>query len=240
MTRIAAIFDVDRTLLDGMSGAMFTGFLWKQGALPFYNRFRVAATVAGYRLGLKPESNLVEVGVTCYSGLSVPDLADLAEKCVQEKVGKRIFTEAAKAVADHNRAGDYTILASGSNDFIVTALAHAVGAKGVAASAAVVNNALSTRQVNYPLCYKEGKLELVSRILTKQEIDLENCHLYSDNDVDLPIFHKVKYRHAVNPDEILLAEAKKNGWEILTWNTPRDPSYRVSGSSWPVKERVKR
>lgn len=240
MPHSAAIFDVDRTLMDGMSGALFTKHLWKKGFLPFMNKIRIVATVAGYRAGLLRETRLVEIGVTCYAGLKIGALSKAATDCVQKELRPRIFKEAIDTIKKHNDAGDLTILASGSSNLIVNALAKFVQAERWAATEATSENGISTMQVCDPLCYKEGKRQLVEKILKEYRISPEDCHLYSDNYVDLPLFWKVGHRHAVNPDDKLRVEASREKWQIHNWRTPVDPEFAVSGTSWPVKENARR
>lgn len=240
MPQAAAIFDVDRTLMDGMSGALFTKHLWMQGMLPLKNKIRIAATVAGYRANLIHETKLVTIGVTCYAGLKIEVLQRAAADCVQKELKRRIFTEAKDTIQKHNKQGDLTILASGSSDLIVAALAKFVKAGSYAATSAIIKNGISTIRVRTPLCYNESKLELVDAILKEYGILWENCHLYSDNQVDLPLFKKVGYKHAVNPDSKLRVTANRENWQILDWKTPADPGFVVSGTFWPVKEKARR
>ena len=236
MPKTAAIFDVDRTILDGMSGHLFSWFMWKEGMLSFKNKFRISLVFTGYRLGILPEEDLVKIGTTYCAGMKADDLKAAAKKCIKKKIGKRIFSEAIKAIEFHREKGDLVILASGSSSFIVQALAEKVGADRFAATSVKEKNGLCTKEVNLPLCYKEGKLILIQQVLKEEGILLQDCHLYSDNNVDLPVFHKVAHKHAVNPHDILMGQAKKHGWEILNWTTPVDSTYKVTGTSWPVKE----
>ncbi len=236
MPLAAAIFDVDRTLLDGMSGHLFSRFVWKEGALGLKNKFRVTGTLAGYRLGILPEERLVEIGATFCAGMKISDLDKMAKKCVEKKISPRIFKEATRAIAGHKEQGERVFLASGSSSIIIRALAEYVDADGFVATTPQIENGICHKKVTYPLCYKSGKLELLKFLLDKEGIELENCCLYSDNYVDLPVFHKVALRYVVNPHAPLRFEAEKNGWEVLEWSTSRDSSYNVTGTSWPVKE----
>ncbi len=240
MVRRAAIFDVDRTLLDGVASNIFTGLLWKQGLLPLRNKARIVTTVAGYRTGILKEERLVELAVTSYAGLKKSMLEITAKTCTENLLKPRLYQEALDAIDACKKRNEIVILASGSSDFIVGALADHVGADRFAATSAAVNGNVSTRKINRPLCYKEGKLTLIQEILKDLEIDLEKCRLYSDNLVDMPVFRKVAHRHVVNPDSTLKDVAKRHGWEILQWSTPVDPLFEVTGTSWPIKSRGKK
>jgi putative phosphoserine phosphatase / 1-acylglycerol-3-phosphate O-acyltransferase len=235
VSQTAAIFDVDRTILDGMAGNFFFRHLWNSGLVPLLNRLCATAVVAGYRAGLLAEERIVEIGVTVYAGLLVELLKKEAEKCLHEKLAGRLFVEARETIRKHKEQGDLVVLASGSCDFIVSAIANEIGADEFVATSAEVKNGLSTRNILRPTCYGKGKEVLIERFLTDRGIDLANCRLYSDNHQDMSLFRRVAHRHPVNPGAKLAASAKAEGWEILTWNTPTDPDHKVTGTSWPVK-----
>ena len=238
MPQGCAIFDVDRTLLDGMSGALFFSFADKKKLIPLRNKLRAFAHLMAYRSGLAPETALVEIGASAYHGIVVEPLREAARQCVAEVLRPRIYREAVATIAKHNDAGDLTILASGSNSIVIEALAEHVGAQIAIGTSAVVRDGRCTREVRYPLCYKQGKRDLIETVIAPFDIPLSRCHLYSDNDVDLPLFTVVGHRHAVNPDPNLAETARASEWEVLDWNTPTDPNYQVTGGSWPVKSRA--
>ncbi len=232
----AAIFDVDRTLLDGMSGALFTGWLWRNGHLTTYTKLRVSKSFALYRSGIKPVEELIGIGVTCLAGMSATRVDELAKQCVDEALSPLLFSEALEKIAEHNKAGDFTILASGSAQPLIEALAAKIGAAaGIGSSAQIDANGIYLRKVKPPFCYMDGKLALVERLLREKDLHLQDAWLYTDNGPDLPLCERVAKPHAVNPDDFLKQKAAKNNWPVLTWETRQNPGERYTGTSWPIK-----
>lgn len=232
----AAIFDVDRTITDGMTGYTFSRYLFKHADLPISSRLRVARDVFLYKTKLASEKIIVEIGVTIYARKRVEDLRRFADKCVQEEVKGHCYQEALERIDKHKENGDHVLLASGSSDFIIDALAKQVGAHGSIATSAQVKDGRSTKRIIYPLCYQEGKLTLIKKYLKPLGIDLKTATVYTDNIADLPLLECVKRPVVVNPLTELAQIAKARGWEIEHWQTPTDPTLSFTGSSFPLRE----
>lgn len=232
----AAVFDVDRTLIDGMTGFVFSRYLLRHANLSAWAKLRIASAVFRYRTRLSPEEVIVEIGVTVYAGKSVDDLKRWAAACVKEELAGRCYVEALERIAKHREAGDHVLLASGSSEFIVGALAEHVGAHGFVATAAHTNSGRGTRRVKVPLCYKEGKLELVREYLKARGLSLSESTVYTDNAMDLSLLVEVNEPVAVNAREPELIRAvEQNGWRSETWNTPVNPNHTVTGTSFPIR-----
>ena len=231
----AAIFDVDRTLLDGMSGFLFSRHLLRYGNLSPWAKLRIASAVFRYRTRLSPEEAMVEIGVTVYAGKRLGALRELADACVADEMAGRCFAEALARIAAHAEAGDHVLLASGSSNVVIEALADRVGAHGVVATRAETKGGISTKRIAYPLCYKEGKLELVARYLAEREMAVEDAVLYTDNLADVPLLERVAEPVCVNPHPDLEAIAAERGWPVERWTTPTDGARAYSGSSFPLR-----
>ncbi len=231
-----AIFDVDRTLLDGMSGYLFTRWLWTKGHLSARSKLRIAKSFFLYRSGLKPLTELVAVGVTCLAGMHAVHVDELADQCVNEVLWPLLFTEAVEKIAEHAACNDFTCLASGSAQPLIAALARRVGADaGIGTAAMIDENGLYLPKVKPPFSYMAGKLELVEQLLREKSLRLDEAALYTDNDADLPLCRRVARPFAVNPDPGLKQKALEHEWPILTWETRQNPKDRYTGTSWPIK-----
>jgi HAD superfamily hydrolase (TIGR01490 family) len=231
----AAVFDVDRTLVDGMTGFLFSRHLLRRAGLSPWAKFRIAWAIGRYRARLAPEEAIVEIGVTVYAGKRADDLDRWAADCVREEIAGRCYSEATDRVARHRAAGDHVLLASGSSDFVVRALAAHVGAHGAVATRAEVLRGRSTRRIAYPLCYLEGKLALVERYLAQRGLSLGEATVYTDNLADLSLLERVARPVVVNPAAKLEAVARARGWEIERWTTPADAGRSFTGTSFPLR-----
>ena len=232
----AAIFDVDHTLLDGMSGYYFSVWLLRRGHMPLAGKLRTARSVFLYRTRLWPESEMVKVGVTCLARLDEKHVAELASRCVEEVIWPKVFSAAVEKIAEHNDAGDFTLLASGSAQPVIDALAKKIGAAGAVGTRARVGpEGAYLPVVEPPMCYRDGKTRLVERVLSDRGLRLEDAAVYSDNAQDIPLLEKTARPFAVNPDSVLKQVALNRGWPILTWDTFLSGDREATGASWPLR-----
>ena len=231
----AVVFDVDRTLVDGMTGFLFSRYLLRHAGLSPWAKLRIAWAVGRYRARLATEEALVEIGVTAYAGMAAADLDRWAAACVREEIAGRCYVEATDRIRLHREAGDHVLLASGSSDFVIRALAGEVGAHGAVATRAEVQGGISTRRIALPLCYLDGKLVLVRRYLEEHGTSLADATVYTDNLADLPVLQHVRRAVVVNPLGELERIARERGWSVERWTTPADPRLRYTGTSFPLR-----
>jgi len=231
----AAIFDIDRTLLDGMSGYFFAAYLWRTGAMPWAGRWRSARALLAYRLGLATEMAIVESGVTCYAGLRENRVRELAEAAVAGTMASRFYREGLAAVARHQEQGDPVLLATGSSVFLAQAIAAHVGADDGIGTDSLRREGRLQAVMKRPACVAEGKKTLVLDWLAARNIDARDAVVYTDNGIDIPLLEVVGEVVAVNPDPQLAAHAAQRGWRAEQWVTPIDGNHRRSGTRWPLK-----
>ncbi len=229
-----AIFDVDRTLLDGMAGYYFWQFLWRRRHLLPRGRWETVKSYILYRTKIRPESVMVEAGVTGLAGLSPAHVDGWAETCVEEMVWPKVYTEALEAIARHRAQGDFVVLASGSARAIVAALARRSGAHDIVSTEAEIDERGRYRPIaRRPLCYAEGKTTLVEDLLAREGHAIAEATFYTDNYPDLTLLERVAHPVAVNPDDALRAIAVSRGWPILRWH--RAVTGEGTGTAWPLK-----
>ena len=162
------IFDIDRTLLDGMSGYLFASWLIRTRSMPAAGIWRSLRAVALYRLGLKNKMVIVEAGVTCYAGLSPAQVDALAERAVREVMAPRLYREALAHIDKHLAAGDTILLATGSSEFLARALARTVGAHDGMGTASQRDDGRLLPVMVQPPCVAEGKRDLVLEWLNRR------------------------------------------------------------------------
>ncbi|HPQ70041.1 MAG TPA: HAD-IB family hydrolase [bacterium] len=230
------IFDVDRTLLDGMSGYLFASWMIRERAMPLAGMYRSFRAMALYRLGLRGEIAIVEAGVTCYAGLSPRRVDELAERAVRETMSPRFYREALTQLDEHRAAGDTVLLATGSNEFLARALARIVGAHDGIGTSSLHDNGRLLPVMAQPPCMAEGKRDLVLEWLSQRGFTPTDALVYTDNGIDIPLIEAVGEAVAINPDATLAAYAAAHEIEVRHWRTPADPQYRRTGTSWPLKE----
>jgi HAD superfamily hydrolase (TIGR01490 family) len=215
----AAIFDVDLTLLDGWCGHLYAGHVMR--ARPWRRRAWSALGRRGWgllRAGLQ-QTAAVDTGVRILAGLREDDAHQLAQACFEQRIRRRLYADGVAEVLRWRRDdGCLTVLASGSSRYIVEAVGTYLGVDAALGS----ENQLDTDgrlsdRAQGRLCYGEGKLERVQRLLDAHGIALTDAVFYSDSETDLPLLEAVGRAVVVNPTPLLRLHARARGWQEEAW-----------------------
>lgn len=213
--KVAAFFDIDRTLIDGQSGVLLGKLLVKKGEVKasyFISRALYYSFL--YSINRLNYGHLVEHGMKFFEGMSQEEVDALGEECF-EKVVKRIYEEAEELVATHRKKGHICVIVSSAPKLVAKPIAKFFEMDDMLVTEGVVKNGRITGEVKKPLCYAEGKKILAEKFAKKHHIALEKSYFYSDSATDLPLFESVGHPVAVNPERKLLSIAKKRKWKVM-------------------------
>ncbi len=204
--RTAAVFDIDDSLLDGNAGTIFTWFLYSNREMVPQVRSQVPRALYEYARKRLSEADMVALGSRCQQGIRADRLRDLARKCFDRHVKKRVTQQGLRTVRRHLLSGHLILVASGSPQFIIDERTRAV-----------IRAGLSTDELVPPIVFREGKRERVKEVLARHGIDVGRSYLYSDSVADTPLFEEVGHPVVVNPKPAFRAEALRRGWEVVEW-----------------------
>jgi putative phosphoserine phosphatase/1-acylglycerol-3-phosphate O-acyltransferase len=212
----AAFFDLDRTLLRGASGEIFSEGLRRAG---FTSR-----SVPGERL-LYSLFNAI--------GETLPSMA-LARQAVTFAKGRpqQAMTSAAESVADqlvalvqpfaegvfafHRAAGRPIVLATTSPYDLVKPFADRLGLDDVIATRyGVARDGTYDGTLVGPFVWSAGKLAAVVEWANRHDIDLSDSYAYSDSVYDTPMLAAVGHPVVVNPDPRMVLVAASRRWPTL-------------------------
>lgn len=225
MTRSAAFFDLDRTLLGDSSGLLIMDALVEKGlvserdqALADVGRriFRVIGeTSVGMRLTRRSLGRL--------AGWSRQDLRDAAERSI-EKLDAAVYTEARHLIERHREQGQLVCIATSTGRDIVEPLADRLGVDRLLATEYEDDNGKLTGNFIGKWLWGPDKAEAVREFADSEGIDLESSYAYSDSYYDRHLLNIVGYPRPVNPDPLLRAYAVRKGWPVLDFrNRPGIP-----------------
>jgi HAD superfamily hydrolase (TIGR01490 family) len=213
----AAIFDIDDSLLHGNAGTIFTWYLYSTREMLPAQRSAVPRALYDYARKRLSESDMVALGSRCQQGLRADRLRELATKCFEKHIKKRVTQAGLRTVRRHLLQGHLVIVASGSPQIIIDQLGHFLRAHEAIGTRAVVKDGLSSDELVQPLVFREGKKAKVKEILARHGIDVSSCYLYSDSVADTPLFEEVGHPVVINPKPAFRAEAARRGWEVVEW-----------------------
>ncbi|WP_434741820.1 HAD family hydrolase [Micromonospora sp. SH-82] len=221
----AAFFDVDNTIMQGASlywlarglaarryvtTSDLARFAWRQ------LRFRIMATEHPGDMSLAKEAALAFV-----AGWRVGDVERLTEEIFDELMAPRIWPGTRRLAEAHLAAGQRVWLVSAAPVEIGRVIAARLGLTGAIGTVAeVAAGAYTGRLVGEPM-HGPVKAEAVGHLATVEGLDLASCTAYSDSANDLPMLSTVGRAVAVNPDGVLLRQARRRGWEVRDFRTGR-------------------
>jgi putative phosphoserine phosphatase / 1-acylglycerol-3-phosphate O-acyltransferase len=218
----AAVFDLDRTLLAGVSGPVIGAALRAAGVLSDRS---VPGEGMVYRV-------FDLVGETRPSMILTRQAARLAKGWYRDQVidaGKRAAEELddliqpfARPLLDHHRSeGRRLVLATTTPDDMIRPLAERLGLDAVVATRyGVDGEGRYDGSIDGEFVWGKGKLRAVRAWAEGEGVDLASSYAYSDSWYDNPLLGAVGHPVAVNPDPRLLALAVLRRWSVLHLDVP--------------------
>lgn len=217
MPQRLALFDLDNTLLAGDSDHAWGEFLIEQQLVDeTTHRKRNDKFYQDYLNGELDIHAYVAFTLSPILSYNLEERTELHQKFMQQAVKPLLTDKAFELVADHRKAGDYTLIITATNTFITAPISALFQVdKLLATDVELIDNKLSGRITGTP-CYQQGKVLKLKQWLASSAINLSLDHsvFYSDSINDLPLLEKVAMPIAVNPDKQLSEISKKKGWQI--------------------------
>jgi HAD superfamily hydrolase (TIGR01490 family) len=213
---VAALFDVDNTLLPGeASEVRFFRFLWQRGLVGWGELSRSVAWLARHvpPFSLRP----LRERKVYLAGKCPTDIESYArEFCQTEMIGKVSLQGRARLDA-HRQAGHLLILVTGAPDFLIEPLATFLDVPTVFAAKPEQQNSIYTGALIPPLPYGRGKCELILSHARKMSLDLASSYAYGDSPGDHDLLELVGHPLVVNPIRGMARTAQRRGWPVMTW-----------------------
>lgn len=220
--RIAAFFDLDKTVIARSSTFVFSKPFFAQGLLnrravleSSYAHFMFLLSGADHDQMERMRAHLADM---C-AGWDVAQVRSIVAETLHELVEPLIYAEAVDLIADHRIRGHDVVIVSASGEEVVTPIAEALGATHTAATRMEVVDGRYTGGIDF-YCYGEGKVTAIEKLAATEGYDLTRCYAYSDSITDMPMLTAVGHPTAVNPDRALRREATARKWLILQFSDP--------------------
>jgi HAD superfamily hydrolase (TIGR01490 family) len=218
LSRSAAFFDLDKTLMAGSSGMVFARVANRKGFVPRGQLARWGFDHLRYRLrGSSDEQTqaVVDVAKRTFAQIPERDVERMAPE-VLAGILPRIYPQMLDEVHRHQDEGRATFIVSAAGNDLVRALASVLGMEGgIGTRWAVGQDGKYTGEMDGPFVYGNGKVEAMRRFAEKHDIDLGEAWAYSDSVSDLPMLRAVGHAVVVNPDGPLLEIARQEDWQVM-------------------------
>ncbi len=215
---IAALFDLDHTILTASSGRLFVRYLRQRRAISRRQEAAIWAWSGLYLLGLMDYPHLIARLTADVAGQDEAATWAMCLRWFDEMVVAYISEEARRAIARHRAEGHQVAIVTAATLYAAGPVAAHLGlGDHVLATRLEVQDGHFTGRLVEPACYGKGKVYWAERYATERGIDLSRSYFYTDSVSDLPLLERVGHPVAVNPDWRLRRIARARGWPIVSF-----------------------
>ena len=207
MSRVAAIFDVDQTLVQGYTERLWFRYLVQQRRLSLP---RALAYLGGVACRMRDRFQ----DKTYLEGLLVEDAVRLARQCYRRDIAPRVSPAARACVRSHQAQGHAITLLSGSLSFLLAPLQEDLKADWLIATELQRQNGRFTGAIAGLHPRGANKLRLLQDLARTQGLDLSQAYAYGDHIQDAHLFRAIGHPVAVNPSWRLKRRARQYRWPI--------------------------
>ncbi len=213
---VAALFDVDNTLLPGEASEIrFFRFLWRRGLVGWGELSRTMAWLAGH---VPPFSlHSLRERKVYLTGKRPADIESYAKEFCQTEMIDRLSLQGRAKLDAHRQAGHQLILVTGAPDFLIVPLAAFLNVPTIFAAKPEQQNSLYTGALIPPLPYGSGKRELILAHAQEMGLDLAGSYAYGDSPGDHDLLDLVGHPLVVNPIRGMGRIARRRGWPVTEW-----------------------
>lgn len=220
--RIAAFFDLDKTIIAKSSTLAFSGPFLRGGLINHRAMLKSAyAQFMFTQAGADADQvNRMRAHLTALCrGWDADQVRTIVEEALHDIVNPLVFAEATELINDHLREGHDVVVVSASGEEIVAPIAAMLGATHSVGSRMVLARGKYTGEIDF-YCYGENKAATIHDLAARHGYDLSACHAYTDSITDLPMLEAVGHPSVVNPNRALRRLATQRGWPILSFSEP--------------------
>jgi HAD superfamily hydrolase (TIGR01490 family) len=228
-SRIAAIFDVDGTLVAGATlERIFIGFLWRRGDLGWLDLLRwIGGTAEAFAAGRSP----LKANKTYLRGKDAARIRRLARECFETEIEPRLSQQAINRLRWHQSAGHFVILLSGTLDLLLEPLAEHLGVCARVGTELEVGERRFTGRISGLHPFDKTKAECLSVMSRVGMFDLKRSFAYADSYADRHLLAMVGNPVATNADAALRKIAESKGWmtEEFSGSKEQNPAGGIYG-----------
>ena len=215
MGRVAALFDMDRTLLDASSGQLYARYMRRIGRMGRREVAQAAWWGILSWLGMLDMQTLIPRMLADVAGDDERELRLLCDRWFADDVIPHVTERGRQCVAAHQAQGHVVAIVSASTQYAVRPMTTHLGIPGqyVCTHLESKNGRLTGRVVP-PVCYGPGKVVWAERFAAEHDLELSASYFYTDSISDLALLERVAHPVAVNPDLRLWRLARRRGWRV--------------------------
>jgi putative phosphoserine phosphatase/1-acylglycerol-3-phosphate O-acyltransferase len=215
--QVAAVFDLDRTLITSSSATVFRKHLAEHGLggghdLPLVDVFTRFYEQFGETWLLMQPARLSSRAA---AGWSVDTVAEAMREAAEE-LATMLLPGAEKAIEEHRAAGRLLVMATTSPQVFVEPFADRLGFDDTVATRweVTADGEAFTGRLDGPFVWGRTKADMIAEWARDHGVALSESWAYSDSYFDAPLLASVGHPVVVNPDLQLRVTAAIRGWPV--------------------------
>lgn len=224
MERVAAFFDLDGTIYDGI---LYQGVFRHHRERGIKRATMMAFMLFHLPLWLLSKVKLFPLDLLyrmhganlawLFGGISVAEAESIWDWIIETMIIPKLRPEMVKAVAEHRQNGHRLILLSGSFQPVLDRIAKRLEFECAIATPLRIRNGKYTGLIEHPVAIGRGKLKRLSEFIQDEGsgIDLAQSYYYADSITDVACLEIVGNPVAVYPEDRLASVANQRGWMVV-------------------------
>jgi putative phosphoserine phosphatase/1-acylglycerol-3-phosphate O-acyltransferase len=221
-SRQLALFDFDRTLIQGYSVLTFVFDALRHRRIAAPDLLRALRVAVAREMGRAEFHDLLAVTTEALAGTPEADLAAVGERLFTERIGGQVYEEARRLVEAHRAQGHTVAICSSATRYQVAPVARDLDVGHLLVTELEHVDGVFTGRVGESL-WHDGKLRAAVAFARRRRADLAAAWFYSDGIEDLPLLEMVGHPCATNPDPTLARVAADREWPVLRFTSRRRP-----------------
>ena len=212
-----ALFDLDETLIAIDSDHEWGNFIMRKGLVnESAYRFRNEQFFSDYKKGTLDINAYLAFTCSILTNYSIEELNEFRREFVSSFVTPFILPKGIELIKYHRDNNDRLLVITATNQFIAEPIVSLLGIDTLIAPKPEIKENRYTGRILGTPSFGEGKVNRLREWMTKEGETLDGSFFYTDSHNDLPLLRAVSNPVAVDPDDVLRAEAEKEKWLIIS------------------------
>jgi putative phosphoserine phosphatase/1-acylglycerol-3-phosphate O-acyltransferase len=221
--KIAALFDLDQTLLAGFSAVSFFRERLLSGRMAPRELGESILGSLSFAAGRTGFSGLMSASTAAYRGLAESAMQEIGEEVFEKHLATKIYPESRALVEAHREMGHTLAIVSSATPYQAEPLARDMKIPHVLCTRLEVEDGVFTGRVVRPTCWGEGKSVAAKALAAAHDLDLSESYFYTDSHEDLPLLMDVGRPRPLNPNRQLAQISKERRWPVQRFTSRGTP-----------------
>jgi HAD superfamily hydrolase (TIGR01490 family) len=236
VSKAAAFFDLDRTLMAGSSAFAFAREAYRTGLMSRRQILADGLANLAFRLQGSTDAStdaLRDRVGKALQGIPVRDVRRMGPGILGD-ILPRVYPRMLEEAWSHQDEGRPAYIVTAASQEMAQLVATALLFDGALGSGWEKDDGHYTGSAIEPFTYREGKAQAMQALAEREGFDLDASYAYSDSESDLPMLRAVGNPVAVNPDGELGRVAREEGWRIIRFERLRRRLFVAIGATAAV------